>query len=115
MQHEQGLKNVMTCLGTRGEIGLEKVLFGKINLGRPVRLKWFNFESDSVSCFSHIRAFVTPWTVAHQAHLSMEFSRQEYWSECPFPSQGDLLHPGIEPGLSEYRQSLYHLSHQGSP
>ena len=54
MQHEQGLKNVMTCLGTRGEIGLEKVLFGKINLGRPVRLKWFNFESDSVSCFSHI-------------------------------------------------------------
>ena len=80
MQHEQGLKNVMTCLGTRGEIGLEKVLFGKINLGRPVRLKWFNFESDSVSCFSHIRAFVTPWTVAHQAHLSMEFSRQEYWS-----------------------------------
>ena len=39
MQHEQGLRNVMTCLGSRGEIGLEKVLFGKMNLGRPVRLK----------------------------------------------------------------------------
>ena len=39
----------------------------------------------------------TPWTVAHHAPLSMEFSRQEYWSELPFPSPGDLPHPGIEP------------------
>ena len=41
---------------------------------------------------------MTPWTVTHQAPLSMEFSRQEYWSAFPFPSPGDLLHPGIEPG-----------------
>ena len=40
----------------------------------------------------------TPWTVAHQAPLSMEFSRQEYWSGLPFPSPGDLPEPGIEPG-----------------
>jgi len=39
---------------------------------------------------------VTPWTVAHQAPLSMEFSRQEYWSGLPFPPQGDLPDPGIE-------------------
>ena len=39
----------------------------------------------------------TPWTVAHQAPLSMGFSRQEYWSGLPFPSPGDLLDPGIEP------------------
>ena len=39
-----------------------------------------------------------PWTVAHQAPLSMEFSRQEYWSGLPFPSPGDLPDPGIEPG-----------------
>ena len=39
------------------------------------------------------------WTVAHQASLSMEFSRQEYWSGLPFPSPGDLLDPGIEPGF----------------
>ena len=39
-----------------------------------------------------------PWTVAHQTPLSMEFSRQEYWSVLPFPSPGDLLNPGIEPG-----------------
>ena len=41
-------------------------------------------------------SFVTPWTLAHQAPLSMEFSRQEYWSELPFPSPGDLPDPGIE-------------------
>ena len=40
---------------------------------------------------------MTPWTVAHQAPLSMEFSRQEYWSGVPFPSSGDLPDPGIEP------------------
>ena len=41
---------------------------------------------------------VTPWTVAYQVPPSMGFSRQEYWSGLPFPSPGDLLHPGIEPG-----------------
>ena len=40
----------------------------------------------------------TPWTVACWAPLSMEFSRQEYWSGMPFPSPGDLLNPGIELG-----------------
>ena len=39
-----------------------------------------------------------PWTVTCQAPLSMEFSRQEYWSGLPFPSPGDLPNPGIEPG-----------------
>ena len=39
----------------------------------------------------------TPWTVAHQATLSMEFSRQEYWSGLPCPPPGDLPNPGIEP------------------
>ena len=40
---------------------------------------------------------VTLWTVAHQAPLSVEFSRQEYWSQLPFPTPGDLPDPGIEP------------------
>ena len=40
---------------------------------------------------------MTPWTVAHQAPQSMDFSRQEYWSGLPFPSPGDLPDPGIEP------------------
>ena len=39
----------------------------------------------------------TPWAIAHQAPLSMGFSRQEYWNELPFPSPEDLSDPGIEP------------------
>ena len=46
---------------------------------------------------SHIQLFVTPQTVAHQASLSMGFSRQEYGSELAFPSSGHLPDPGIEP------------------
>ena len=49
-----------------------------------------------VSRFSHVQFFGTPWTVALQAPLLMEFSRQEYWSGLPFPP-GDLSHPGIKP------------------
>ena len=45
---------------------------------------------------SCIQLFVTPWTVVHQAPLSMGFSRHEYWSGLPFPSPGDLPDPGIE-------------------
>ena len=47
--------------------------------------------------FSCVWLFATPWTVAHQAALSMEFSEQQYWSELPLPSPGDVPHPGIEP------------------
>ena len=50
-----------------------------------------------VKWLSCVQLFVTPWTVACQAPLSMEFSRQEYWSGLPFPSPGDRPRPGIEP------------------
>ena len=50
-----------------------------------------------VSHFSHVQLFVTPWTVARQAHLSMGFSRQEYWSGWPCPPPGDLPDAGIKP------------------
>ena len=56
-----------------------------------------------------------PWTVAHQAPLSMELSWQEYWSGMPFPSSGDLLKPGIKPSILHCRQRLYHLIYLGSP
>ena len=72
-------------------------------------------ESESVSWSSHVKFFVTPWTVAHQAPLAMEFSRQEYCSGLPFLSPGDLLNPGSNLGLLHCRQILYHLSHKGSP
>ena len=51
---------------------------------------------------SHAQLFVTPWTVAHQAPLSMEFSRQEYCSGLSFPSPDSLSDPGIEPTFPVY-------------
>ena len=48
--------------------------------------------------FSRVHLFVTPWTEAHQAPLSVEFFRQKYWSGLPFPFPRDLSDPGIEPG-----------------
>ena len=50
-----------------------------------------------VKLLSRVRLFATLWTVAHQAPLSMGFSRQEYWNALPFPSPGDLPDPGIRP------------------
>ena len=47
---------------------------------------------------SHVRIFVTPWTVAYHSPLSMGFSREEYWSGLTFPSPENIPDPGIEPG-----------------
>ena len=55
---------------------------------------------QDVRMLSHVQLFVTPWTEAIQAPLSMAFSRQEYWSGLPFPPPGDLPHPGIKPTVS---------------
>ena len=52
---------------------------------------------SQVNSLSHVQLFETPWTVARQAPLSMEFSRQDYWNGLPFPSPGYLPYPGIEP------------------
>ena len=54
-------------------------------------------------------------TVVRQASLSMEFSRQEYWSGLPFPSPEDVPNPGIKLRPLPCRQVLYRLNHQGSP
>ena len=50
--------------------------------------------SQLLSC---VQLFVTPWTIDHQAPLSMGFFRQEYWSGLPFLPPGDLSDPGIKP------------------
>ena len=50
-----------------------------------------------VYVLSGVRLFATPQTVAHQAPMSMGYSRQEYWNGLPFPPQGDLPDPGMEP------------------
>ena len=53
---------------------------------------------------SRVRLFATQWTVAYQALPSMGFSRQEYWSELPFPSPGDLPTQELNPGFPHCRQ-----------
>ena len=59
---------------------------------------------------------VTTWTVVHQAPLSLEFSKQEYWSGEPFPSPRDLPDPGIESGsLCIAGRFFSCLSYQGNP
>jgi len=63
-------------------------------------LRWDPGLSACVlNCFSHARLFVTLWTIAHQAPLSMRFSRQEYWSGLPCPPPGDLPDPRTGLGL----------------
>ena len=68
-----------------------------------------------LSCFSHVRLFVTLWTIAHQAPLPMVFSRQEYWSGLPWPSLEDLPNPGIEPTSPAFQVDSLPLNHQGNP
>ena len=67
------------------------------------------------SCPTHL---VTPWTVACHVSLSMEFSRQEYWTGLPFPTPGDLPDPGIKPAClmsPALISGLFLLHHLGSP
>ena len=71
-----------------------------------------SFRSDQ--SLSRVRLFVTPWTVARQAPLSMGFPRQECWSGLPFPSPGDLLDPGIKPESSALAGRFF-MSNQGIP
>ena len=71
-----------------------------------------------LSRFSRVQLFVTLWTVAHQAPLSMGFSRQGYWSGLPFPSPGDLPDPGIEstsPATPALQVDSLLLSHWMNP
>ena len=71
-----------------------------------------------VKSLSHFLLFVTPWTVARQARLSMGFSRQEYWNELPFPSPEDLSDPGTEPMsfcLLQWQAGSFPLAPPGSP
>ena len=58
----------------------------------------FVWKVRKCQLLSRVRLFTTPRTVALQAPLPVEFSRQEYWGGLPFPSPGDLLDPGIEAG-----------------
>ena len=68
-----------------------------------------------VKLLSCVRLFATPWTVAYQAPPSMGFSRQESWSELPFPSPRDLPDPGIEPGSPAFQADALTSEPPGKP
>ena len=69
------------------KLALEKVFYLRIPLNLTVKVLVTQVVSNSV----------TPWTVAHQAPLSMGFSREEYWNGLPCAPPGDLPNPRIEP------------------
>ena len=79
-----------TLTSKMGIIDLPHVKIWALPSVPGLKVKW---KCYWLSC---VWLFVTLWTVAHQAPLSMEFSRQEYWSGLPFSSAGDLPDPGIE-------------------
>ena len=81
------MTNVSRC-GGQGDIGGD----------RHRRETWKN-EEDTRACSSAslVPDSLQPWTVVHQAPLSMGFSRQEYWSGLPSPPPGNLPHPGTKP------------------
>ena len=85
---------------------------------RSYFLNFLNNHKVKALVFSCVQLFATPWTVARQALLSMEFSRQEYWSILPCPPSWDLPDPGTEPmfpvAASMQADSLL-LSHRESP
>ena len=90
------------------------MISGKLVLEQwPLHKRWYHWWVVSCSVVSDYSA--TPWTVTHQAPLSMEFSRQEYWSGLPFPSPGNHPNPRIEPRSSALQASTLLLSHPGSP
>ena len=88
---------------------------GAAHQRRPPGPKEISEKLHCAQSLGSIWLFMTLWTVACQATLSMGFSREEYWSGLPCPPPGDLSDPGIKPGLPHCRQILYLLSHRGSP
>jgi len=64
---------------------------------------------------SHVQLFVTPWTAAYQAPLSLGFSKQEHWSGLPFPSPGDLCNPGIKPRSPALQADSFPSEPSGKP
>ena len=78
-------------------------------------IPWEETSISVVQSLSRVQLFATHWTVAHEASLSVEFSRQEYWSGLPFPSPGDFPDPGIKPGSPALQADSLPSENQGSP
>ena len=75
----------------------------------------WNHSPKFLSFFFNCSAYAQSWTVAHQAPLSMGFSRQEYWSGWSFPSPGNFPNPEIEPRSPTLQEILYHSATWEAP
>ena len=76
-------------------------------------MKWM--DSLCAQSLSHVQLSAAPWTVANQAHLSMGFSRQEYWTELPCPPPGVLPNPRIEPTSPALAGGFFTTEPPGKP
>ena len=99
--------SLLSCIG-------RQILDHQCNVVSPIKQHERKQESVSCSIVSDLWDSLRPHGLTHQAPLSMEFPRQEYWSGLPFSSPGDLLTWVLNPSLLHCRWSLYLLSHQGS-
>ena len=81
----------------------------------PFQQTFIRHQLRMLSCFSRVQLFVTLWTVARQAPLSMGSSRQEYWSGLSSPPPGDLPDPGIKPTSPALQAASLLRIHRGSP
>ena len=85
----------------------------------PSQCSGLHIHPTYVCVCTHVCSVVSnsaaAWTVAHQAPLSMGFSRHEYWSGLPFPSPGDLPHPGIKPAPPTLAGGFFTAEPPGKP
>ena len=72
-------------------------------------------DYEKCQSLSRVQLFATPWTVACQAPLSTEFSRQEYWSGLSCPPPGDLPNPDIQPGSAALQADSLLFQPSGKP
>ena len=85
-----------------------------------IRFKWSKPGMYPKKCLvlvslSHVWLFATPWTIARQTPLSMEFTRQEYWSGLSFSSLGELPNPGVKPVSTTFQEDSLAFEPPGKP
>ena len=106
----------LTQGSNRDLLHCRQILYHLSYLGSPSQHCYMLYSLWSeVKWLSSVWLFATPWTVAHQAPPSMEFSRQEYCSRLPFPSPGDLPNWGIEPRSPTLRADALPFEPPGKP
>ena len=87
----------------------------KHSIARALYASFVSMRACMLSHFSHVQPFMTPWTVAYQAPVSMGFSRQEYWSGFPCLPPGDLPNPGIKLGSTALQVDPLSVKLPGKP